>query len=338
MSFRRFFTGIGKFLLAGVLAFIVLTAFSYLYYNIPVHYEAADGATDYKWEPKVFYSRGTEGFAWGRTNNDGYANMFDYNEETEIDVLIMGSSHMEAFQVGMNESTAGRLSEMLADDTVYNIGVSGHTFLNCIGNLEAAIKKYQPEKYVIIETQRISFSDDELMQAVNGTIAELPSHATGLVGLLQKNPYMRLVYKQARPLLTRVAQDDETSENIDSALTEKSYTKNNEQLLNKVLQKINKSVKNGGAQLIIVFHPGTKIEADGTLLLTGDENSQRFQELCESNGIIFLDMGSEFMAEYTENHVLPYGFSNSSVGKGHLNKYGHAMVADELYKLISEVE
>ncbi len=48
-------------------------------------------------------------------------------------------------------------------------------------------------------------------------------------------------------------------------------------------------------------------------------------------------MGARFLREYEENHLLPYGFANSAVGKGHLNRYGHAMIADELYKLMEGV-
>ena len=42
--------------------------------------------------------------------------------------------------------------------------------------------------------------------------------------------------------------------------------------------------------------------------------------------------------EYNQNYILPHGFINSSIGNGHLNKYGHKMLAEELYKIIEEVK
>ena len=39
---------------------------------------------------------------------------------------------------------------------------------------------------------------------------------------------------------------------------------------------------------------------------------------------------------FFENHILPHGFSNTSVGSGHLNKEGHAMVAEAIYHRIKE--
>lgn len=337
MARKNFLPVIGRTILSGAIAFLILTAFCYLYYNIPVHYENPSGSTDYKWEANAFYSRGTEGFAWGRTNNDGFTNMFDYDEDTRIDVLVMGSSHMEAHQVAQNESTASRLNALLTEDTVYNIGVSGHHLLNCAGNLDAAIKAYQPSKYVIIETDSVLFSDEELSRAIDGTTAEIPSHTGGIVGLLQKNPYLRLIYGQIDNFLRARGNDDEDTEEAVLTSAVSADKENNENLLNALLRKMSLSAGDRGVQIIIVYHPGTKVEADGSLRLTGGERVRfQFQELCETNGIIFMDMSARFAAEYAERYVLPYGFSNSSVGSGHLNKYGHAMIADELYKLIQE--
>ena len=94
----------------------------------------------------------------------------------------------------------------------------------------------------------------------------------------------------------------------------------------------------GGLPIIIFYHPGIAIHQDGSISTNGDSTIiHLFQEVCEENGIYFLDMSDRFQQEYEESYTLPYGFANTSVGSGHLNKYGHAMIADELYKLISEV-
>ena len=42
--------------------------------------------------------------------------------------------------------------------------------------------------------------------------------------------------------------------------------------------------------------------------------------------------------EYENEAVLPYGFTNTSIGSGHLNKNGHAMIAESLYEIIKEAE
>ncbi|MBR0279256.1 MAG: hypothetical protein IJQ75_04680, partial [Synergistaceae bacterium] len=55
------------------------------------------------------------------------------------------------------------------------------------------------------------------------------------------------------------------------------------------------------------------------------------------NGIYFLNMAGRFLEEYEKDYTLPYGFANTSVGKGHMNVHGHRMFADEIYKLIQRI-
>ncbi|MBQ6268249.1 MAG: hypothetical protein IJK64_10830 [Clostridia bacterium] len=325
-----------KVLLSGMLAFLILTLFCFFYYNVPVHCENNEGTTDYKWEPHVFFSRGTEGFAWGKTNNEGFTDLFAYSDDVDVDVLIMGSSHMEAFQVAMDESLAGQLNERMGDRTVYNIGISGHNFLTCCGNLEAALERYSPS-YLIIETEDCLFSDEALTDAVNGTTAEIPSHAGGILGLLQKNQYLRLLYAQFMNFKGEQVGDADFATPAAQA-PETVEESNNGELLSALLQKISGIAREHNAALIIMYHPGIAIDFDGTMRITGSSlASDQLGALCRENGIHYLDMRDRFLSEYEKDHTLPYGFVNTSVGTGHLNKRGHAMIADELYKLITEV-
>ena len=125
---------------AGIIAVAILNILCLFYYNIPIHQRNPNGATDYIWETEKFYSRGTEGFAWGKTDKNGYNNK---KIPEKIDILLMGSSHMEAFNVSQNKNTAVLLQDMLKEsgleEGVYNIGTSGHEFLRCLSNIEAAL-------------------------------------------------------------------------------------------------------------------------------------------------------------------------------------------------------
>lgn len=328
---------LGKTVVSGIIAFVILTLFCFLYYNVPVHSANRDGSTDYKWEANVFYSRGTEGFAWGKTNNDGFCNLFDYDDDMKIDILVMGSSQMEAFNVDMSQSTASRLNALRENETVYNIGTSGHTFLTCASNLGAALNKYQPTHYVVIGTGSVSFSDEAMTLAISGETPEIPSNDGGIIGLLQKNPCLRLIYSQIRKFAKLSAEDIEDAEDIE--VLDESDALNNENLLDDLLRKMSVLAEECGAKLIIVYHPGINIAADGAIDIVTDQDSiTQFKRLCDANGIQFLDMSNRFKEEYGNTYILPYGFSNTPVGSGHLNKYGHAMIADELYKLISEDE
>lgn len=320
-----------KALAAGLVAFTSLTVFCFLYYNVPVHQETIDGATDYAWEYSKFYSKATEGFAYGKTNNEGYLNTFDYTEEQEIAILVMGSSHMEAYQVSLQESTAALLNQLFPGDTVYNIGVSGHDFLVCADNLSAAVSKYKPTKYVLLETSTLSFSDEQLASAINETVADIPSHSGGIIGMLQKNPFLRLCYSQLQSFAKNTKVQGTTESNTTTAPVK------NLALYDELLMRLVNTVSKTGAQLIIVYHSNLKLNEDGGVICTGDpELTSAFSGLCEKNGILFLDMSNHFVRHYEETHILPHGFSNSSVGSGHLNKHGHKVIAYAIYNLIKE--
>lgn len=323
-----------KSLLAGFIAFVVLTLFCMMYDNLPVHYATPDGVTDYHWQPHFVYWRGTEGFSRGKTNNEGYINKSDYTKDTVIDVLLMGSSHMEAVQVPMDASITGRLGVLMPEDTVYNIGISGHSLLVCAQNLSAAVQKYSPSKFVVIETMSTQFFNEDLVKTLSCEYPELSSHTGGIIGLLQQNQYLRRIYHQLKGFLGQ-QKDEDADSTADIAFPEDS---SNPTLLSALLSQMAETAASSGARLIIAYHPSTTLNPDGSITLSTDEATDAaFAQLCEENGIYFLDMRDRFLTEYEQNHILPYGFANTSVGSGHLNKYGHEMMAEELYALMQEV-
>ena len=326
---KPFFKWLLKAFVSGILACVILTLFCVFYYNLPVHSSTADGATDYSWEKNKFYSRGTEGFAWGRTNNEGYINSYDYEEGMDIDVLIMGSSHMEGYNVAMEETTASQLDIMLEDGLVYNIGVAGHSFLTCANNLDAALEKYTPKKYVVIETSTLSFSEASLEKAIDGETEELSSHSSGIIGILQKNQLLRLLYSQ-------FSNWSENAEQTKANTSQQNQTSSDyEQLYLTLLSKLSQTAKDHDVELIILYQPRVEIDADtGLAVEKNTETIQKFASYCEETDIVFVDMTQRFSANYNENHILPHGFTNTSVGQGHLNKYGHRMIAEELFKVV----
>lgn len=321
-----------KAILAGVTAFAILTGFCSLYYNMPVHHDTTDGATDYSWDRNKFYSRATEGFAWGKTNNEGYLNPFDYSENDEIDILVVGSSHMEAYQVAMDESTAAVLGKLLPGNTVYNIGTSGHDFLVCADNLSAAVAKYNPTRYVLLEISSLQYTDEQLISAISGDVPHLSSSDSGIIGLLQKNPFLRLMYSQFQSYAAPAGTAPANSHPVPQVTGK-------ETLYNELISKLHNTVCQNGAQLIIVYHPHLSIKENGEAYIADDPQlSTFFSDICQKNGVKFLDMSSTFMNAYQSTHTLPHGFINTTVGSGHLNKDGHAMIAHAIYKLIAEEE
>lgn len=329
MKFKEILKWLSKAFLAGFVAIIILTIFSMLYYNHPIHYPNESGATDYAYNHNAFYSVAREGISFGKTNNEGFNNGYNYEKKMNINVLLMGSSHMEGYQIFQKENAASLLKKLMPQKNIYNIGMAGHNFLTCCSNFKSAVEKYHPSEYVIIETSTLNFSKNEIKQVLDQTYPELANHSEGILGLLSKNQFLRLVYVQSKNFTEKSDADVTTNYNQSKS--------DNTEVLNNLLSYIGNIAKDNNIKLIIFYHPTTQINSDGQLVLPDDErNREEFEKLARNNNIIFMDMTERFKYEYRVNHILPYGFNNSSMGSGHLNKYGHNMVADELYKIIKK--
>lgn len=330
---------IGKAMVAGTVAFFLLNALCFFYSNIPVHSDNSNGATDYIWEKEKFYCSGTEGFAWGKTDKNGYNNRA---VPEKMDILIMGSSHMEAFNVPQDKNAAALLQEMLSEDgmdeQVYNIGISGHYFLKCVSNLRNALEVYQPDKYAIIEMSSLSFSKEDLRLVAEERLSIIPSFNAGVIGVLQKIPYLRHIYHQIENGIRQQNAEGSEMDGDEVGTVGGENDVGRARLLGEVLRKSASVAADSGCELIVFFQPNLKMGRDGACDPTEISLRQFFSRLCEENGILFLDMTDRFLESYRDDAVLPHGFSNTRIESGHLNHAGHRMIAEELFQVIKNRE
>ena len=110
-----------------------------------------------------------------------------------------------------------------------------------------------------------------------------------------------------------------------------------EDTLNQFLYRAGQSAAKHNIKMIIFYHPTTGYDEHGNLVLDTDERYLKlFKDACENNGITFVDMSEPFTRLYEEEHILAHGFSYSAVGVGHLNEYGHEVIAKELADIIKK--
>ena len=329
---KQVFNWIGKAILAGLAAFALLCAVCFFYFNTPVHYTNPDGATEYKYESGRFY-RGTEGFGYGRINNDGFNNARDYSPGDKIDVLLMGSSHTEGFCVPQR-NTAGEVLGRLFDGekSVYSIGMAGHTFLYCAKRLDRALEVYKPTGYVVIELATLSYDPAAMDAATDGTLPDIPSHTGGLLTALQKLPFLRLLYtKYFKGTNEAVAAAAGTAEPV----TEEAY----EAALARLLRKLGEVSKAHSTKAILVYTPTVLPDAAGTISSDARPGEREtFARLCAENGLVFLDLTEQNTASVTQDGRLPFGFANTAPGQGHINSTGLQIYAEALRALIAEEE
>jgi len=332
---KKVFNWILKAVFAGIISLTIISCICFFYYNVPIHYETESGATDYSWGKNEIAFRGTEGFAYTKTDKNGYINTFPISNDT-IDILVMGSSHTEGFNVNCNENLTYMLNKQLNDCEIdlyaYSIGVSGHTIERCFQNMENAIREFHPTEYVVIETYSIAPSLESLKQVVDGSLEPLPSYNEGVVQQLQKINFFRLVYAQLSNVISQNQDKNDVEENegemsLYNLPEYKVY-------LEKMIEKGSKYVQQNNCELLIVYSPQLTVDYNGNVLPQDISYVKLYEELCKKYNITFLNMQNPFEEMYYKTKKLPHGFSNTAVGKGHMNKYAHECIANEIFNYI----
>lgn len=317
---------IKRIILAGITVFVAANLFCLFYYNLPARTSNESGTTDYKWNAGSFFCRATEGLGYGRINDDGFNNTQDIADLEKIDILLMGSSHLEGFNIPQKNiisEVMNQHSELIS----YNIGISGHSLMTCFDNLEAALATYQPQKYLIFETMAASFYSGQINDFLQGTRQKESAFDSTLVNLAQRIPVLRLLSTQLNNLNKK-----------ESATGGSAGPVSDETLLNQALSKVAESCERYDVQLIIFYHPLLTVTDAGVIENTNAEDKALFAKLCEANGILFVDMADPFIKHYELTKELPHGFMNTSIGAGHLNKTGHRLIAEELLAVIEREE
>ncbi len=328
---RQIFQWFVKISVAAVLSIAILSVISFFYTFTGIHITSQTGATDYVWQKNQLMVNMKEGFSYVKMDENGFNNAEIYRD---IDILLMGSSHMEAYQVRQSENCASLLNEYLPDFNTYNIGISGHTIYRIVDNIDSALKEYSPSKYVLIETNTVELDIKKMNEVLYGNASAIESHDSGILFYLQKIPAFKPLYNQFDNWLN-VKSDKGTDEFVEEKTIPEEYI----ETLKLFLNNIKKEADTYGVTPIIFYAPNESLASDGTLhFSTNQKYYDVYKKICESYGIIFVDMSTSFQSLYKDEKVLAHGFSNTAVGTGHLNKYGHKAVAATLAAEISKKE
>lgn len=329
-----------KVAVAGCIALVILSVINLGYNYTGVHIDNKLGATDYTWESGQVRTNMSEGFAWLKLDEYGFNNTPENAEKAMnegVDILLMGSSHMEAMQIAKDENLGALLNERLEGSNTYNIGMSGHDVYRVMDNVDVAVKVYQPEEFLLMEIDEIDLDIEEMMDVIKGTAKKIPSYDSGIIYQMQRIPAIKWIYKSIDEWMN---QSESVFGNILSvfalenvALEESAYRA----VLEQFLEVCSQACEQTGCTPIIFYHQQAEILPDGEVNFSVDEDClELFADICTQKGIVFIDMTSAFLESYETSKRLPHGFNNTYVGSGHLNSHGHKIMADELVKVILE--
>lgn len=327
--------------LAGLTALAILCVLILGYYYIPLRENNSKQNTDYVWAKNTPWVSLIEGVSFGMTDADGFINK-DVVENP--DILLLGSSHIESMNVLQSENMCALLNDKFDGKySAYNMGISGHTIYKVVQYLSKTLNIYQKApKYVIIETSGVELNETEVQQALSGEVKKTRVVDTGLLYQMQKVPYFRMMYHQLDTGMLDMLADKKKANNATTNAKPEAVEKDEiyEKPYDEILGYLQKLEKEYDTQIIVMFHPFETINADGSISFAQAEYAEIFSKVAQKYGIGFVDMTEDFEKMYNEEHHVPHGFSTGEIGAGHINKYGHAAIADRLYRYIesSEVE
>lgn len=327
---------LSKLILSGVISLVILSLFAMVYYNPPVADVQLDKTTNNKFIPNKNWSYMLEGFGWGKTDESGYNNGYS-SDISNPDVVVVGSSHIEALQVPANKNCVYLLNEMFDKDKqsyndfkCFNLGMSAHFLDLSLSNFKNIASKYNNAKYIVIETFDVEFLPLHIDKIINEELY-MPYIEKGFISKTVRSvPYLRLLYKKIQETGTNKLEASDTYEKNNV----KTYTEK----MNIVLEKVSEISKEYGFEVLIFMHDRIHPDENGNVVCEKDAlYKNAFKNCCKQNNIEVLDVTDAFISHYNESYEYPYGFANTVPGEGHLNTVGHKIIADKLYNKINEL-
>lgn len=310
---------------SGLFALIILSFFSLIYNTSGI--AIRNPATGWSHKPNSIVSNFSEGFAFFRNDGNGYNNQ-SIMTPGNIDYLVMGSSHMESTQVSQKNNYTYLLNGKLGN--VYNIGIAGAFLTESLANFNNAVDIFQPKKGVIIEIPSV-IDDIEKLRSLNAGKWDYYDikYDTKLIRFIKE--YICFVPCLFHRIEAWIEQSYMHKEEYNNDGTMAEYWT----LVDASIERI-VNHKPEGVDIFFLIHPNIEISEFGTLLPIKDQNKiVIFKQICNKYGVEVIDPVSKFINLYNIYHKFPTGFSNSAIGYGHLNVYGHRLCAEETLETIA---
>ena len=334
--------------ISGWLAALFIAAFicnlaCFAFYDPCQELTRSKGATTGFLLPDSHGVYGLEGYCRAGIDSYGYVNRS--MERADEYYVVAGASHTEGLFIPEHLRYSDLLNDMLYDDGklhVINIGKSGNYFSVVLQHLDGILGEFPDAKGIIIETDSLAYDTkalyDSMIQAgydpgetAESIVSSLSGRQKLVIKAKQSLPLLRLLHKQYYTYVDSKNQTGEESGILDPDFWQSEYDGDFPEALDDLMKFIRSKTDK---QVIIIYHPAVKLEADGSMTALSNHAEDYYRAACSANGIDFIDMTDRFMSAYNEEHIIPYGFYNTSMGDGHINRQAHEMMAEELAKVI----
>ena len=334
-----------QWIAATIISFVILNMVSFIYCRPAGWIDREGGATLSIWNPDTYIINAREGYGLYKVDSRGYI-----NEDKILGddyVLCVGASFTKGTEVTVGKRYTDILNDMLSDRdeslAVYNIGQNMYFLPDIVSGFKAIVSEFPSSDTIIIETVTTSFASEQLKKALSQREYNPYENGECIIDTLSTKQKIKIKVKEALPLFSimkkqyvdmgknNTSVNDIINNDEEKAFDYESYSTSLDDCL-----KLIRSEYDG--KLIIMYHNNQRIDSDGNMISDDSQTKDIFSDLCERNGITFVDTTPAFFKAYQEDYSVGYGFNNTSIGTGHLNETGHRIIADELYRVLKGCE
>ena len=306
-------------------------------YTLPAKYSVVGKATPEVWESNAPVILGTEGYAYNHTDQNGYNNPDGITDGRYA--LALGSSHTQGFNVSRKENYCSLYNEyakVQQKPLLYNAGMDANNFADIVKHFPAAVTQFADAEYFVIETPYFNFTEAALtdaLQTVEYRESTPKTFPQKIYGFIQSMPLARLLVRQWM--------ETDKSE-FDKAFFQATANREITEVVSidyyrykALLEQCFASLRDGTDKpIVLIYHCEPEMSENGVSFpYESIENHAvlpLINALCETYDITLIDPTEVYMENYAKNHTLPYGFSNTVYGEGHLNAVGHELIASLL--------
>lgn len=333
-----------QWMAAVLTALFILNLLTFAFYNPCQELIRNQGSTTGFLIPDSKGVYGLEGYCIANIDDKGYVNRSLPRSDSYV--IVAGASHTEGLFIPLKYRYSDILNGMIdpKDDElhVYNIGKSGNFFSVVLQHLDGIINEFPDARAYIIETDSLAYDTKALYDSTIQAGFDPDETAQSILSSLSKRQQLTMKLKQSLPLvrelhkqyLTYEESKAEPSESdiLDPTFWEEEYNGGFYEALDSLMAFIRSKTDK---QVIILYHPAISLNEDGTMDLLTNGAEPYYHKACKNHGIDFVDMSDTFLQAYERDHIIPYGFNNTTPGSGHINRAAHRMIAEELYNVIS---
>ncbi len=336
-------------MLAFICAAGIMNLLSFAYYHPVSELKRSGGSTPGIMVPHQWGLYGDEGWRIQTIDSYGYPNPDLPKADTYY--CVIGASHTEGFR-SVGKRYTDILNEKLSDGRslkFYNISHSGYHFDDIARHFTGITEEFPDASGIIIEIDSTEYSAKDLNDALNQIsynserdsaevlMSKMTLKSKALITFKNYVPFVRVLsnqYETFKKYNTKAKRNNNSAKKESSQKSEATADQlQYEDSLDQLFSLMRKQYK---GDIIIVYHPATSLNADGTLSIKTHSSDLIFSKLCEAHSIVFIDMKDDFEKAYYQDAHAVYGFDNTTLMSGHINKFGHQLIADRLFEYFKE--